>query len=104
MVRTPRKAVQLSLHACVSATCFVSLQVMCREAAVRAVKNAMEHTALPGVVSLIPGGHDKVKIKAKIGVPDSVSLTNSILMQVQWCCLAPCVSSAAVGSLIMLWI
>ncbi|KAL0018153.1 hypothetical protein WJX77_005703 [Trebouxia sp. C0004] len=41
------------------------------EAAVRAVQNAMGSTALPGVLSMVPGGHDKVKIKCKIGVPDS---------------------------------
>ncbi|KAL3145385.1 hypothetical protein ABBQ38_001635 [Trebouxia sp. C0009 RCD-2024] len=44
------------------------------EAAVRAVKHAMESTALPGVLSMVPGGHDKVKIKCKIGVPDSATV------------------------------
>lgn len=43
-----------------------------QEAAIRAVKNALQTTALPGVVSMVPGGHEKVKIKCKIGVPDSV--------------------------------
>lgn len=54
----------------VTRQCLPDLQ----EAAVRAVKNALEFTALPGVVSMVPGGHDKVKIKCKIGVPDSVCL------------------------------
>ncbi len=33
----------------------------------RAVKDALLHSSLPAVLSLVPGGHDKVKIKVKVG-------------------------------------
>ena len=32
----------------------------------RAVKDALLHSSLPAVLSLVPGGHDKVKIKVKV--------------------------------------
>ena len=43
----------------------------CREASVRAVKDALLHSSLPAVLSLVPGGHEKVKIRVKVGTLSS---------------------------------
>ena len=40
----------------------------------RAVKDALLHSSLPAVLSLVPGGHEKVKIRAKVGPLSSSAL------------------------------